>query len=207
MSTVIRENIPILTRIDSISYHWLMFTSLVGVWEYTYVCNRKKVRRITLNLLSKKQHVWTKKYSLDYLLPSKLAKQFYAEYAAYADREYGILKDWWSSLIEGSHAVFCGFFAMMSVVQLAVWKHTLNTPSELNAPIVLHSVFVSIAMASQFMNSLLYMGQYFIQIKDVDSINNDTTKFPCGMFLLKRPFMYVNVFWLIMPVYVMCNMI
>ena len=32
------------------------------------------------------------------------------------------------------------------------------------------------------MNSLLYMGEYFIQINDPNSVNYDTERFPCGRF-------------------------
>ena len=60
-------------------------------------------------------------------------------------------------------------------------------------------------MASQLMNSILYMGEYFIQIKDKHSVNLNTPKFPCGFALIKRPFMYVNLFWTIMPCYVLSS--
>ena len=60
-------------------------------------------------------------------------------------------------------------------------------------------------MGSQFMNSVLYMANYFIQIKDPNNINYNTPEFPCGPFLLKRPFMWVNLLWSIMPAYVIYN--
>ena len=39
----------------------------------------------------------------------------YAEYGAYADKEYMTNKDKWSILIEGSHCLFCGLFAFLSL--------------------------------------------------------------------------------------------
>ena len=50
-------------------------------------------------------------------------------------------------------------------------------------------------MASQCMNSILYMGEYFIQTKTPSSINYNSDNFPCGNYLINRPFMYINIFW------------
>ena len=61
-------------------------------------------------------------------------------------------------------------------------------------------------MSSQFMNSLLYMSEYFVQTNDPNSVNYNTPKFPCGFALLKRPFMWINAAWLIMPVYVFAKL-
>ena len=66
----------------------------------------------------------------------------------------------------------------------------------------LYYILMSISMSSQFMNSLLYMTEYFIQTMNVNSVNYNSKRFPCGFALLKRPFMYINAFWLIMPTYV-----
>ena len=47
------------------------------------------------------------------------------------------------------------------------------------------------------------MEEYFIQTHLPASVNYDTPNFPCGKDLFKRPFMYVNLFWMIMPAYAM----
>ena len=52
------------------------------------------------------------------------------------------------------------------------------------------------------MNSILYMSQYFFQVNDPSSVNYPSSEFPCGFALLERGFMYVNVFWTLMPLYV-----
>ena len=186
---------PILQHIESISYYWLMFTILTGIWEFTYVRNRKKVRRIGMKFLSRKKHVWTNRYQLSTLIPSNLAKQFYAEYAAYADREYYNLKDYWSLLVEGSHGIQCGLFAFLGITSFVLKYYQVAY------------ILITFSMASQFMNSLLYMGEYFIQINDKNSVNYDTQRFPCGRFLIKRPFMWINFFWLAMPTYVLVQLI
>ena len=46
------------------------------------------------------------------------------------------------------------------------------------------------------------MVEYGIQTTDVTSVNYNTSSFPIGNAMLERPFMYVNVFWLIMPTFV-----
>ena len=58
-------------------------------------------------------------------------------------------------------------------------------------------------MGNQLMNSILYMGQYFIQTGDKDSVNYNDDNFPVGFLLYKRAFMYVNIFWTIMPAIVL----
>ena len=58
-------------------------------------------------------------------------------------------------------------------------------------------------MGNQLMNSVLYMGQYFIETGDVDSVNYNDDDFPAGFLLYKRAFMYVNIFWTIMPAIVL----
>ena len=46
------------------------------------------------------------------------------------------------------------------------------------------------------------MFQYFIQEKNPSNVNYDNSTFPSGGVLLeKRPFMWVNIFWLVMPFY------
>ena len=59
------------------------------------------------------------------------------------------------------------------------------------------------AMALQLMNSILYMVQYGLQTQQSYSLNYDNSSWPLGTLMIKRPFMYVNVFWLIMPTYIM----
>ena len=189
ISHEIRDKYNDLEKINKVSYYWLMFTVLTGIWEWTYVRNRGKARRVALQLLKKKQHVWSKKYDLGLVFPWRLSRQFYAEYGAYADREYMRLKDDWSLVVEGSHAALCAFFAFMSIFSTAMGINLIEA--------------IYISMAAQFTNSFMYMGEYFIQVSDPDSVNYNTKKFPCDMFLLKRPFMWINIFWLIMPTYVL----
>ena len=194
----IRNLLPMLQQIDKYSYHWLCFTVLTGIWELTYLTSRNKVRQLAYSWAKTKKHVWTNMYTLETLIPWKLSKQFYTEYGAYADREYISKSNGWSLIVEGSHCIFCGFFAAGALIFKLLTAGYFNT-------IVyqyLYYMFMSISMSSQFMNSLLYMSEYLIQTKDANSINYNTDKFPCGFMLLKRPFMWINAAWLIMPTYV-----
>ena len=59
------------------------------------------------------------------------------------------------------------------------------------------------AMAFQLMNSLLYMIEYGLQCYDVHSPNYyNISGYELGVLMIGRPFMYVNIFWLIMPTYI-----
>ena len=42
------------------------------------------------------------------------------------------------------------------------------------------------------------MGEYLIQLNYENSVNYKNN-FPCGKYLQKRPFMYINLFWTLMP--------
>jgi len=185
-----KEDIAVLTEIDIISYYWLMFTVMTGIWEAYFVQNRSYVKRISQQLLREKTHVWTNDYSLDTLHPSKFAMQFYAEYGAYADREYMVVRDDWSRLIESTHAFVCAGFSATGVGYMVIYNPVMSQKC------------VLIAMSAQWMNSILYIGQYMIQTQEKYHINEDRPQFPTGKCLLDRPFFYINVLWTVMPMYV-----
>ena len=135
------------------------------------------------NLILHKQHVWTNKYNLNIILPWNLSYAFYSEYGAYADREYMTNKEKWSRIIEGTHSSLCGLFSLMTIYFFH--NKLLNN----------YSICLGISMGSQLMNSILYCGQYLIQTKNKNSINYNSSDFPCGKYLDKRPFMWINIFW------------
>ena len=59
------------------------------------------------------------------------------------------------------------------------------------------------AMAFQLMNSIMYMIEYGIQCNSIRSPNYyNNSEFPLGVAMSERPFMYVNLFWLVMPTYI-----
>ena len=197
ISYTFKQFFSILHNINSVYYYWLCMTILTGIWEVSYITNYYEIVGMADELVANNTHVWTNKYTLDYILPWKLSKIFYAEYGAWADREYMSLVDGWSHTIEGSHAIFCGLLSLFGMI-LRIDKRSIKS-----------IVMVSVAMGAQLMNSILYMIEYFIQCNDENSINYNTTDFPMGTALSKRAFMYVNVLWLIMPAYIIlyeiCN--
>lgn len=176
---------------NTISYYWLSFTILTGIWETFYIFNYNNVINMSTKLLLYKEHVWTNKYNLNIIFPWNLSHVFYSEYGAYADREYMTNKDKWSRIIEGTHLLLCGLFSLMTIY----FYH--------NKLLNKYHISLGISMGSQLMNSILYCGQYLIQTKNKNSINYNTHKFPCGKYLDKRPFMWINIFWLLMPSYIL----
>jgi len=185
----------ILNIIDPVAYYWLTFTVLTGIWESVYISDRRTPSLEARKLIKEKRHVWTSNYDLTMILPWKLSRQFYAEYGAWADREYMNLTDDWSKIVEGSHGMICGLFSFIGLFHLLATNATH-----------IYYVSISISMGSQFMNSVLYMAQYGIQTENSDSVNYNTTQFPTGRFLSKRPFMWINYAWLIMPCYVLTTL-
>tara|TARA_B110000208_G_C11763202_1_gene427674 strand:+ start:1359 stop:1997 length:639 start_codon:yes stop_codon:yes gene_type:complete len=192
-SNLIKYYNPKLENLDNLSYYWLCMTVLTGFWESVYIYNIKKIIKYSHSLLENNKHVWDNKYNLTYILPWKLSKIFYAEYGAWADREYMIIKNEWSQYIEGTHAILCGLFSLFGLLLL------INNNSN-------YIIYLSAAMGAQLMNSILYMKEYFIQTKLKNSVNFNNNFFPCGNYLVERPFMYVNIFWTIMPIYVIINL-
>ena len=178
-------------QIYTISYFWLCFTVLTGIWESVYVTNRNNIIKKSKYLLHTNTHVWNTKYNINMILPWNTSYIFYAEYGAYADKEYMFNKDKWSIVIEGTHAIFCGIFSLCALYFNYI-KYNKN-----------FYLCISLSMGTQLMNSILYMSEYAIQIKTPSSVNYNTSNFPCGIFLLKRPFMYINLFWTVMPLYVL----
>ena len=185
----IRQYYQKLQNIDVVMYYWLTMTFLTFIWECSYIYNFDKINIFSQDLIKTETHVWTNDYDLTYVLPWKLAFIFYAEYGAYADREYMINTDDWSRVVESSHAIFCGIIA--SIVLYQKIKNSSNK----------FYIAVGVSMGSQLMNSILYMANYFIQLDSESNINYCSDDFPCGGALLSRAFMYVNVFWIIMPTY------
>lgn len=180
------ENLKDLNPVVS---YWLGFTVLTGYWEIVYLSNRNKINEYAKYLISSNESVWTNKYELKMVLPSNLSKLFYAEYGAWADREYKSFTDNWSFTIEGSHCTICAFFSL-----LALWSAVCGNNSNF-------LITLGIGMGSQFMNSLLYMAEYSLQTYDKHSVNYNSDKFPTGKYLLERPFMYINYLWLLFPAY------
>lgn len=187
---MLRDTFWSLRKINIISYFWLLMTVLTGIWEFAFISQYKDVHNYAETFIQNNTHVWTTRYDYSYINPWKLSKIFYAEYGAHADREYIALDNHWSRVIEGSHAVLCGLFALLAIY--------FKTKSQKN----LFVISATVSMSTQLMNSILYMGQYFFQVNDPSSVNYPSAEFPCGFALLERGFMYVNVFWTLMPLYV-----
>ena len=184
-----------LSPLNKILYGWTMFTLSTGIWELMFLIQYKTTCNTALTYINSNEHVWTKKYDIIYLLPWKFSNIFYAEYGAYADREYMIPTDDWSRIIEGSHAIMCGLFAGLSIL-FKIYNKTSH-----------YLVSISMCMGAQLMNSVLYMVNYFHETRDKENINYNTVDFPTGKFLEKRPFMYINIFWTIMPIFCVYNLL
>lgn len=186
-TVLVKKKTEVFKHVDNFSYYWLSFTVLTGIWEACFILNYHSINGLSQNLITNSEHAWTNKYTLNYVLPWKLADIFYAEYGAWADREYMISSTYWSRLIEGSHAGLCGLFSFLGL---------LYRLEHINRR---YLICIVLAMGTQLMNSILYMGEYFLQVTDKDNVNYASDDFPTGIMLEKRAFMYVNIFWTLMP--------
>jgi hypothetical protein len=178
-----------LKTINKPTYFWVMMTILTGVWEIAYISNYMNVTKMSEELIQTNTHTWTNNYDISYVLPWKLSYIFYAEYGAWADREYMSHTDDWSRIIEGSHCTQCALFSFIAITFKIIGYHNN------------YLIALSVAMGTQFMNSYLYMFSYFIQETEPTNVNYSNSSFPSDTWLTKRPFMWVNIFWLVMPFY------
>lgn len=177
-------------NIDNITYYWLCFTILTGLWELTYLTRKKEVSGISQKLITSKTHVWSNKYPVSSIIPKNFSKIFYAEYGAWADREYMTNSNYWSNLVEGTHCLFCALFSLIALY----YYHIGNLEN--------YTISISVAMGNQFMNSVLYLGEYVVQCYDKNSLNYNSEDFPTGKFLSKRLFMWINLPWILFPSYI-----
>ena len=201
-------------NINGITFYWLLFTTITGIWEFSFLINYNLTCQMAYSLLQNHEHVWTSDYLLIDILPIKFSKLFYAEYGAYADREYMKPNNNWSRIIEGTHLIFCGLGSFLALLLKKTEKEIIKTEKEIiktekekQTINKYYLIFVSSAMSSQAMNSILYMVNYLYEIKDSLNPNYNSTDFPIGNYLNKRPFMYINILWTIMPLYVLLNLI
>jgi len=178
-----------LKTINKPTYFWVMMTILTGLWEIAYISNYMNVTKMSEELIQTNTHTWTNNYDISYVLPWKLSYIFYAEYGAWADREYMSHTDDWSRIIEGSHCTQCALFSFIAITFKIIGYHNN------------YLIALSVAMGTQFMNSYLYMFSYFIQENEPTNVNYSNSSFPSDTWLTKRPFMWVNIFWLVMPFY------
>lgn len=189
----IRKGSKSLSQVGVLAYYWATFTILTGLWELAYLHNYDNVaNNLAPELIKNHEHVWLKKYPITYILPGQFSQIFYAEYGAYADREYMSDKDTWSHFIEGTHWFICGFLCFIAMLT-AVLRGVNSTH---------YSFSLGAAMMAQAMNSILYMAEYQIQVKQPYSVNYNTAEFPLGKFWDKRPFMWINILWTALPVFV-----
>lgn len=178
---------PVFTGMDPLMYYWFCFTILTGFWEFTYLSNYYQIVEYSKILTQENKYVWFKHYGLSMILPNRFAKLFYAEYGAHADREYMSRSDFWSRLVESSHAMVCAFFCLLSMTYY-YYDDSIGA-----------LVAASVAMGAQYMNSVLYMGQYFVECNDPSSVNFNSSNFPLGPYMIYRFFMWINIFWLLFP--------
>ena len=219
LSYIIKISNVNLHLIHSIPYYWLTFTIMTALWEFFFITNYKETTQHSLSLINNKTHIWTSNYDSTYLIPSKFSILFYSEYASYADRMYMAKSDDWSRVIEGSHLFICGFFSLLGLYFKSKVsngnpkKINYNLPNDKKDDLITteHDMYyisryfltIGISMSGQFMNSILYMVNYFHETRDSNNPNYNTSTFPTGKLLFQRPFMYVNVLWFTMPVIVL----
>ena len=113
--------------LPTIAYYWYAFTILTMIWELFYILRYDYTLDLANDLLTTETHVWFNTYDLSYLLPWKLSPIFYAEYGAYADKDYMTHSTYWSRIVEGSHGL-----------SLPSYRSIINTINTLDGMLFVH---------------------------------------------------------------------
>lgn len=179
-----------LCEINTFTYYWMAFTVLTGAWELAYLFSKLEVSFMGAELIRTKESTFFKTYNLRMIRPRNLSLVFYSDYAAWADRLYMDPKNPWSLVIEGTHCLCCALPCLLSLIALTNYYYTLSDQ------------LMFCGMAWQMMNSVLYISQYLIQTRQSSSPNYDSVNWPCGEYMLGRPFMWINAFWTLCPLLV-----
>lgn len=187
-----------LSEMNALMYYWFCFTTLTGYWESVFISNYNDIAKYAAALVETKKSVWTSWFPITYVCPSYFSKIFYAEYGANADREYMSRRkgDFWARIVESSHALFCATFTTAALATLLV-TGDMATANSIGL----------VAMAGQFMNSFLYMGQYCVACQNNSSPNFSCPDFPLGRWMCHRAFMWINILWLLCPAMICAQVI
>ena len=168
-------------NINPVIYYWLIITVITGfLWEPAFVYQYRQVQTYADLLIINNTSVWFDKYTVDYLIPHKFSMIFYSTYGAWADREYMDIGNYWSRIIESTHALFCGLFAALCLV-FYVWGDKSH-----------YNLLLGVSMGSQLMNSIL-MGS----ISSIADINSPTMiRLSSNEFRVYNP-LWINIFGLL----------
>lgn len=214
----------------------MTFAVLTLVWEIFYVTVKfDNVVAYSTYLRESGTHVWLTVYGWQVILPWNTAEVFYGEYGAWADREYSSVKhveNAWARVVEGSHGLTAGGFSILAIVAAAFQKYAyadvatgvamamqfmnaflytinylldLKDPRpNLNTPTVRGGGRRSLTARPQCSphppshENCCAHGGAPTMLQD---------EFPIGILSIKRPFMYVNIPWVVMPTYVIIRLL
>lgn len=56
-------------EMNHITYYWIMFTILTGIWEASYILYHNETINMAISLLNTGEHIWCKKYLPSMILP------------------------------------------------------------------------------------------------------------------------------------------
>lgn len=187
--------ISTLRSMSCITYYWICMTMLIGLWETSYLIHYREIDNMSIELRINNTHIWVEKYSTSYILPWNFAKIIYSEYLAWADRDYSYINMDWSNIMERTPAIFTAMFAF-----IGLFARVCNS-------VMKSYVFISIAMGIELMNTIIYTTQYGINCNNEHNSNYNSYYFPLGVALSNRPLMYVNTFFILMPIVILIKII
>lgn len=170
------------TNLNYIIYYWLILTLYSCYNHCLYLIDIDKVNRISNTLWITKKNIWFKEYELTNKNIFKSYQLIYSEYNANNDREYQ-QKSFYYILLRGIINIIFGIISI-----LILFYYYINYYTSILLIIILTSL--------QIIYYSYYIKIYLKQTDNLRSRNLITLNFPLGYYLLKRPMIYINLFYI-----------
>ena len=88
-------------------------------------------------------------------------------------------------------------------VSNCLWESKLDCSLEYVSD--LYNYIIYFILLSQIFETTMYLHNYYKQTKSLHSLNMNSIDFYCGKLFINRPFIYFNLLWLVIPLYIIYN--
>ena len=214
-----------------ILYNWLGINSMINICKCVCYYKKETIYNGTLYLVNKSISIWTTSYPFYMVLPWNFIILMFINYSSYVDREYINIIDTWDKIITGKYyyiyiyGILYGiyncidhlfiFFALAG--QIINTSLFFNITRKYNVLILLYIIatlyqdimynyIIYFIMSSQILETLLYLKNYYYQTSLSSSLNMNSIDFKCGKLFINRPFIYFNLMWIVVPLYILYNL-
>ena len=183
-----------IIQLDFITFVWLEFIIVGNIIKLSYNKIKDKIYYYTMFLVNKNQSVLTNDYTGILLLPSHFTILLLCEYCANTDREYLFT-------INNNINIIINTILLSLYIFINTLYSFINT---LYIFINSYYIYINLLKLIAFYNlycNIIYIKKYIKQIHSTSSVNMNSIDFPTGYLLRGRPSIYINIFFIAVPLY------